>query len=357
MLSLQTLAKKVVACNYLSSDYDYTLQRFGLWWDLGPIHLCNNCKQVFSYKHLQCFSEDDLCLEAALVKAVKSDNLELIRLFVDWGANPEYGLIRVPAVYLKRLCAELGGLTPVSEPRLLEILKEVARLKSCAGVLLGYDMFCHNPLLETVTRTTLDTVTYTCSNIPLTGDTAHHLLTKFWFALALRHNFTKAIHYFYKRHKNHLYWRVACSLYFNNIFDIHELCREKEICISPNLMMKFACLREKNYAAIYYCHRLGASLDYGMNLSIYNNNTLNMFFCIDLGAADFDRAQLIAHKAYMYNLSNIFLVKQLFSRDVTLVLDVTEPQEIYDMLKTYTSKNLKRAEEYLTAHPEIIVID
>ncbi|QED21578.1 MGF_360-14L [African swine fever virus] len=122
-------------------------------------------------------------------------------------------------------------------------------------------------------------------------------------------------------------------------------------------MMKFACLREKNYAAIYYCHRLGASLDYGMNLSIYNNNTLNMFFCIDLGAADFDRAQLIAHKAYMYNLSNIFLVKQLFSRDVTLVLDVTEPQEIYDMLKTYTSKNLKRAEEYLTAHPEIIVID
>uniref|UniRef100_A0A6G7KTI3 p360_5L n=1 Tax=African swine fever virus TaxID=10497 RepID=A0A6G7KTI3_ASF len=119
MNSLQVLTKKVLIETKAFSNYHeddiFILQQLGLWWHNGPIGFCKQCKMVTSGS-MSCSDDDSYELDRALVKAVKENQTDLIKLFVLWGADINYGIICAKTERTKVLCIQLGA-----DPKFLDV--------------------------------------------------------------------------------------------------------------------------------------------------------------------------------------------------------------------------------------------
>ncbi|UYB79172.1 pMGF360-7L [Recombinant African swine fever virus] len=342
VLSLQTLTKKVLARQYPAECHHHFLKCCGLWWHDGPIVYHQNQKKIWS----PIFT-DGVTLNAALVKAVKENNYDLIKLFTEWGANIDYSLLAVNTEYTRDLCRELGAKEQLNQQEILHFFNMVKRDLTGSNIILCHEVFSHNSILETVNRTKLRGIIYEQMEALMENtDVLSELLTKYWYGMAVEFNLTKAIHYFYQRYDHLHEWRLMCALFYNNVFDLHELCAKEKVHMDMDKMLKWACRKNYNYLTIYYCCIvLGADLNKAMFHSILFYNLGNMFFCIDLGADAFEEGKTLAYQNDKSFIASI-LSLNCYSMNDSLSLNEIDPIVIKRMLKNYHSKNMSMAHKY-----------
>ncbi|WRY69297.1 pMGF360-11L [African swine fever virus] len=342
--SLQSLTKKVLAKQCVPVDQYHVLKCCGLWWYDGPI-------TFYVYRHKMfirstCFSEG-IELNTVLMKAAKENNHDLIRLFAEWGADINYGLICAHTEHTRNLCRELGAKDRLDRDYILKIFFDTTRNKTDSNIILCHEMFSNNPNLKNVDNLDLREeimwelrglmeITYMLDH----DNSFSNMLTKYWYAIAVDYGLKKAIHYFYQRYTHLHHWRLMCALFYNNVFDLHELYVIERVRMDIDEMMHIACVQDYSYAAIYYCFIMGANINQAMLVSIQNYNLGNMFFCIDLGANAFEEGKALAEQKENYLIADALSLKH-YNPVISLLSVIMDPEKINCMLKNYHSINMR----------------
>ncbi|XAJ03442.1 hypothetical protein [African swine fever virus] len=314
MLSLQTLAKKAVAKQSVPEEYHYILKYCGLWWQNKPISLCRYCNYIILNSTL--FKRELLHIDVALIMAIKENNYDLIRLFTEWGANIYYGLTCARTEQTQELCRKLGAKDGLNNK---EIFIGLLHNKTSNNIILCHEIFNNNPMLKTLNiqefgeeihRELKHLIFYILDNVPI------NTLVKYWYAIAVKYKLKRAISFFYQTYGHLNIWRLMCAIYFNNVFDLHEIYEQKIVHMDINEMMHLACIRDYNFSTIYYCFVLGGDIDQAINVSWCQHQTNNIRFCKDL-------------KDLKDLKQNILTARPL------LLPNITDPKKIYTMLKNY----------------------
>ncbi|WRY69272.1 pMGF360-1L-2L [African swine fever virus] len=344
--SLQILVKRVLDFQHVSEDDYCILERCGLWWHGVPITLSTNDEDNQLMIKSASF-KDGLELNLALMKAVQENNRGLIELFIEWGADINFGLITVNTENIRSLCRELGAKEALNKWELLNVFYTVKRFKSSNNIILCHELLSNNPLFLSENNVQLRRIiNYKLKNLSinfiLDEISFSEKLTRFWYALAVEYNFTEAIQYFYQKYKHFKDWRLICGVAYNT-FDLHEIYNKEKTDIDINQMMELACTYRYNYPNIYYCFMMGADINRAMITSVIKSYIYNLFFCIDLGADAFEECLEIAEQTNNFALVKILSFKNYYSPDSSLLsLKTTDPEKINDLLddETYESKNL-----------------
>ncbi|QXP49812.1 MGF 360-8L [African swine fever virus] len=265
MLSLQTLAKKAVAKQSVPEEYHYILKYCGLWWQDKPISLCRYCNYIILNSTL--FKRELLHIDVALIMAIKENNYDLIRLFTEWGANIYYGLTCARTEQTQELCRKLGAKDGLNNK---EIFIGLLHNKTSNNIILCHEIFNNNPMLKTLNiqefgeeihRELKHLIFYILDNVPI------NTLVKYWYAIAVKYKLKRAISFFYQTYGHLNIWRLMCAIYFNNVFDLHEIYEQKIVHMDINEMMHLACIRDYNFSTIYYCFVAGGDIDQAINVS------------------------------------------------------------------------------------------
>ncbi|UYB79176.1 pMGF360-10L [Recombinant African swine fever virus] len=339
--SLQSLTKKVLARQCLPEDQHYLLKCYDLWWNNAPITFDHNLRLI-----KLAGIQEGLDLNMALVKAVKENNYSLIKLFTEWGANINYGLISVNTEHTWDLCRELGAKKTLNEGDILQIFIDLKFYKTSSNIILCHEVFSDNLLLKRVNNLKMRIeIFWELRGIIEKTDLLNNefslntLLLKYWYAIAVRYNLKEAIQYFYQKYTHLNTWRLTCALCFNNVFDLHEAYEKDKICMDLEEMMRIACIKDHNLSTIYYCYMLGANINQAMLTSIQYYNIENIFFCMDLGADAFEEGMALVGQEGYEPIRNILSLK-IYSPATTPLPKSTDPEIIDHALKNYFSKNM-----------------
>ncbi|AJL34007.1 MGF 360-2L [African swine fever virus] len=342
--SLQILVKRVLDFQHVSKDDYCILERCGLWWHGGPIMLSTNDEDHQMIKSASF--KDGLEINVALMKAVQENNRSVIQLFTEWGADINVGLVTVNTEYTRNLCRELGAKDVLIERDILEIFCnifcKIHRIRTSNNIILCHELLSNNPHmnenvegLKVIICCFLEKISI---NFILDEISFSEMLTRLWYSIAVRHNLTEAIQYFYQQYRHFKDWRLICGLAYNNVFDLHEIYNKEEVDMDMNEMMQLACINNSNFLTIYYCFALGADINQAMCTSVKKFYINNLFFCIDLGATAFEECLKLANNGI---LVEILRFKDYYSSNASLLsLKTTDPEKINDLLKNYRSKNM-----------------
>ncbi|AJL34005.1 MGF 360-1L [African swine fever virus] len=345
--SLQALTKKVLATQHISKEYSqsreycHILKCCGLWWHGGPIMLSTNDEDHQMIKSVTF--KDGLEINLALMKAVQENNYNLIKLFTEWGANINFGLATANTECTWNFCRKLGAKKTLGETDAINIFCKVYRIKSSSNIIICHELLSNNflflniDILKTIIYWDLEKISI---NFILDDVSFSEKLTRFWYALAVRYNYTEAIQYFYQRYKHFKDWRLICGLSFNNVYDFHEMNNIKKIDMSINDMMYLSCTRDSNFLTIYYCFVLGVDINLAMIISVKLCQITNIFFCIDLGATAFEECLEIAKRKNDNILVKILSFKNYSPESSLLSLKTTDPEKIKVLLENYKTKSM-----------------
>ncbi|WZU94446.1 MGF_360-16R [African swine fever virus] len=349
MLSLQTIAKMAVATNTYSKYHYPILKVFGLWWKNstlnGPIKICNHCNNIMVGEYPMCYNHG-MSLDIALIRAVKERNISLVQLFTEWGGNIDYGALCANTPSMQRLCKSLGAKPPKGR-MYMDALIHLSDTLNDNDLIRGYEIFDDNSVLDCVNLIRLKIMLTLKARIPLMEQldqiALKQLLQRYWYAMAVQHNLTTAIHYFDNHIPNIKPFSLRCALYFNDPFKIHDACRT--VNMDPNEMMNIACQQDLNFQSIYYSYILGADINQAMLMSLKYGNLSNMWFCIDLGADAFKEAGALAGKKKRV-LQHI-LGLNIFKRElIPPPCKDPDPYQIQILLKNYILKNVSTVFTY-----------
>ncbi len=340
--SLQSFAKKVLASQHVSIDHHVILERCGLWWYKAPISL--DCKHMLI--KLPNFA-DGLDLNTALMLATKENNYQLIKMFTDWGADINYGLICANTPPIREFCWELGAKHQVDKKKIMHIFfKLIHPSTTSSNIILCLKFFNDNPFSAyVIIREIKSCIHWKLKNLAedtnvLSNISDGDMLTIYCFIVALQDNLREAISYVYQHFKYLNTWWLTCALCYNKLFDLHNLYEKEKIRMDMDEMMRIACTKDNNFLTIYYCFILGANINLAMIASIRFYNMDNLFFCIDLGADAFEEAKALAEQQNYYLISHR-LSLDIYSPDSSLLtLKEADPNKIYRLLKNYKSKSM-----------------
>ncbi|AXZ95797.1 MGF 360-11L [African swine fever virus] len=341
--SLQSLTKKVLAGQCIPVDQYHVLKCCGLWWHNGPIMLHIRRNKLFIRS--TCFSQG-IELNIGLMKAVKENNHDLIKLFTEWGADINYGMICALTENTRDLCKELGAKEYLEREYILKIFFDTTRDKTSSNIIFCHEVFSNNPNLRIIDNLDLRgeimwelrglmEITFMLDH----DDSFSTVLTKYWYAIAVDYDLKDAIRYFYQKYPRLHRWRLMCALFYNNVFDLHELYEIERVRMDIDEMMHIACIQDYSYSAIYYCFIMGANINQAMLVSIQNYNLGNLFFCIDLGADAFEEGKALAEQKENYLIAHALSLKH-YNPVISLLSIVTDPEKINCMLKNYHSINM-----------------
>ncbi len=338
--SLQSLTKKVLAGQCVPTNQHYLLKCYDLWWHDAPITFDHNLRLIKS-----AGIKEGLNLNTALVKAVRENNYNLIKLFAEWGADINYGLVSVNTEHTWDLCRELGAKETLNEEEILQIFIDLKFHKTSSNIILCHEVFSNNPILQKVNNIKMRIeIFWELRELIEKTDLLNNefslstLLLKYWYAIAIRYNLKEAIQYFYQKYTHLNTWRLTCALCFNNVFDLHEAYEKDKIHMDIEEMMRIACIKDHNLSTMYYCYVLGANINQAMLSSIQYYNIENMFFCIDLGADVFEEGTTALGEGYEL-IKNILSLK-IYSPATTPLPKSMDPEIIDHALKNYVSKNM-----------------
>nr|CAD7112225.1 MGF 360-4L CDS [African swine fever virus] len=342
MNSLQVLTKKALIENKAFSNYheddSFILQQLGLWWENGPIGFCKQCKMVISGS-MSCSDVNSYELDRALVKAVKENQTDLIKLFVLWGAEINFGIMCAKTKKMKDLCIQLGADPKFLDEGLYNMFVYLVKQKK---VLLAIDIYYDNILI-------LDSfdshdfhmlIDFMYNRFILNLDekeemTRNTLVLKFWYKFAIDFNLIKPIRYLSKKFPHLDDWRLKTAIYLGNVDEIHHAYFQENIRLDPNHMMSLACIHPWNKLGIYYCFALGADIDNALDILLRFDETnkeinretgrgislyiewgylSNVYFCIGLGANPYIKK---IQDTIKQKNSNIMIL--LFSRKKTIL--------------------------------------
>lgn len=328
--SLQSLTKKVLAGQCIPVDQYHVLKCCGLWWHNGPIMLHIRRNKLFIRS--TCFSQG-IELNIGLMKAVKENNHDLIKLFTEWGADINYGMICALTENTRDLCKELGAKEYLEREYILKIFFDTTRDKTSSNIIFCHEVFSNNPNLRIIDNLDLRgeimwelrglmEITFMLDH----DDSFSTVLTKYWYAIAVDYDLKDAIRYFYQKYPRLHRWRLMCALFYNNVFDLHELYEIERVRMDIDEMMHIACIQDYSYSAIYYCFIMGANINQAMLVSIQNYNLGNLFFCIDLGADAFEEGKALAEQKENYLIAHALSLKH-YNPVISLLSIVTDPEK------------------------------
>ncbi|WLE29793.1 MGF 360-10L [African swine fever virus] len=340
--SLQSFAKKVLARQQVSIEYHVILERCGLWWYKAPISL--DCKHMLI--KLPSFA-DGLDLNTALMLATKENNYQLIKLFTEWGADINYGLICANTPPVREFCWELGAKYRVDKKKIMHMFfKLIHPGTTSSNIILCLKLFNDNPFpAYVIIREIRSSIYWKLKRLVEDTDILSNMsdgdmLTIYCFIVALQDNLREAISYVYQHFKYLNTWWLICALCFNKLFDIHNLYEKEKIRMDVDEMMRMACTKDNNFLTIYYCFLLGANINSAMLACVRFYNMDNLFFCIDLGADAFEEAKALAEQRNYYLISH-HLSLDIYSADSSLLtLKEADPNKIYHLLKNYKLKSM-----------------
>ncbi|AAA65239.1 pMGF 360-2L [African swine fever virus] len=351
-LSLQALAKKILATQHISKNHYFILKYCGLWWHGAPIMFSTNEDNQLMIK--SAIFKDGLELNLALMKAVQENNYDLIELFTEWGADINSSLVTVNTEHTWNFCRELGAKI-LNEMDIVQIFYKIHRIKTSSNIILCHKLLSNNPLFQNIEELKIIICCFLekiSINFILNEITLNEMLARLWYSMAVRYHLTEAIQYFYQRYRHFKDWRLICGLSFNNVSDLHEIYHIKKVDMNIDEMMYLACMRDSNFLTIFYCFVLGANINRAMVTSVKNFYTNNLFFCIDLGANAFEESLELAKQKNHDILVEILSFKDFYNSNVSLLsLKTTDPEKINALLKNYRSKNIMR---YKKLCPKII---
>ncbi len=344
-LSLQTLVKKTIASQCLSIDEHCILKYCGLWWHDAPLKLCMDRGRI---QIKSGFLGEDIDLRVALIIAVKENNYSLIKLFTEWGANINYGLLSINTKHIRELCRQLGAKETLEDNDIFRIFTRIMHNKTSGSIILCHEIFMNNPILENKFVIQLRGLIYKrlwgLIEIKET-DELNGLLVKYWYAKAVQYDCKDAICFLDEKYTDLNEWRLKCLLYYNKIYELHEMYHKENIQIDVHDMICQASTKDNNPLTIYYCYALGGNINQAMLTSVQYYNIGNIFFCIDLGGNAFEEGRAIAEQKG-YNFLSHSLALDIYSSDASLPLNLKDPEEISSLLKDYKSKNLSIIWEY-----------
>nr|CAD7112228.1 MGF 360-6L CDS [African swine fever virus] len=359
MNSLQVLTKKVLIENKAFSNYheddSFILQQLGLWWENGPIGFCKQCKMVISGSR-SCSDVDSYELDRALVKAVKENQTDLIKLFVLWNADINYGIMCAKTERMKVLCIQLGANPEfLDNKKLYNMFVNLVRQQK---VLLAIDIYYDNILI-------LDSfgshdfhalINFIYNGYILNLDekekmTRNTLVLKFWYKLAIEFNLIKPIRFLSKKFPHLDHWRLKTAVYLGNVDEIHHAYFQENIRLDPNHMMSLACMYPQNKLGIYYCFALGANINTALetlirfiNHEVYREITFfsnygiwsNIHFCISLGAnPDTKKIQETLLREEKNVIMKLLFKKGFLGPHSILHKKILEPSEVRKIISTY----------------------
>ncbi len=364
MNSLQVLTKKVLIETKNFSIYHkddiFILQQLGLWWEIGPIGFCKQCKMVTGGS-MSCSDVDSYELDRALVKAVKENQTDLIKIFVSWGADINFGIMCAKTKQTKDLCIQLGA-----DPKFLDVglYNMFVYLVKRKKILLAIDIYYDNILI-------LDSfdsydfhmlIDFMYNSFILNLDekeeemTRNTLVLKFWYKFAIDFNLVKPIRYLSKKFPHLDLWRVKTAIYLGNIDEVHHAYFQENIRLDPNDMMLLACKYPKNKLGIYYCFALGADIDNALDILLRFDETnmeihretggetlyieygylINVYFCISLGANPYiKKIQDTIKQKHSNIMILLFSKKKILSPHSVLQNKILDPSDVRKMISTY----------------------
>ncbi|WYV75397.1 MGF 360-4L protein [African swine fever virus] len=365
MNSLQVLTKKVLIETKAFSNYHeddiFILQQLGLWWENGPIGFCKQCKMVTGGS-MSCSDVDSYELDRALVKAVKENQTDLIKLFVLWGADINFGIMCAKTKQTKDLCIQLGANPEFLDVGLYNMFVYLVKRKK---VLLAIEIYYDNILiLDSFNSNDFHLlIDFVYNRFILYLDekeeemTRNTLVLKFWYKFAIDFNLTKPIHYLSKKFPHLDLWRLQTAIYLGNIDEVHHAYFQENIRLGLNLMMFLACARPGNKLGIYYCFALGADLDRALErlisfnsinreinrkirgekrLCIEGSYLSNVYFCIGLGANPYTKKiQEIIKQKHSNIMILLFSKKKILSPHSVLQNKILDPSDVHKMISTY----------------------
>nr|P0C9R7.1 RecName: Full=Protein MGF 360-18R [African swine fever virus tick/South Africa/Pretoriuskop Pr4/1996]P0C9S2.1 RecName: Full=Protein MGF 360-21R [African swine fever virus tick/South Africa/Pretoriuskop Pr4/1996] len=342
--SLQTLAKKILATQQISTDHYFILKYCGLWWHGAPIMLSTNEDNQLMIKSASF--KEGLSLDLALMKVVQENNHDLIKLFTEWGADINSSFVTVNMECTRNLCRELGAKEALNERDILQIFYKTRDIKTSSHVILCHELLSNNPLFQNIER--MRSIIYRSLeklsiNFILDDISFSEMLTRHWYGLAILYNLTEAIQYFYEKYKHFKNWRLICGLSFNNLSDLYEIYNLEKVDMNIDEMMYLACsIYDGNYSTIYYCFVLGADINQAMLTSVINHCIGNLFLCIDLGADAFEDSMELAKQKNDNIFISILSFKNYSPDSSLLSLKMTDPEKINALLdeEKYESKNM-----------------
>ncbi|CBH29100.1 MGF 360-2L [African swine fever virus E75] len=348
-LSLQALAKKILATQHISKNHYFILKYCGLWWHGAPIMFSTNEDNQLMIK--SAIFKDGLELNLALMKAVQENNYDLIELFTEWGADINSSLVTVNTEHTWNFCRELGAKI-LNEMDIVQIFYKIHRIKTSSNIILCHKLLSNNPLFQNIEELKIIICCFLekiSINFILNEITLNEMLARLWYSMAVRYHLTEAIQYFYQRYRHFKDWRLICGVAYNNVFDLHEIYNKEKTNIDIDEMMQLACMYDCNYTTIYYCCMLGADINRAMITSVMNFCEGNLFLCIDLGADAFEESMEIASQTNNWILINILLFKNYSPDSSLLSIKTTDPEKINALLdeEKYKSKNMLIYEESL----------
>uniref|UniRef100_A0A6G7KU01 p360_16R n=1 Tax=African swine fever virus TaxID=10497 RepID=A0A6G7KU01_ASF len=300
MLSLQTIAKMAVPTNTYSKCHYPILQVFGLWWKnntlYGPITICIHCNNILVREYPMCYNHG-MCLHIPLFRAVQERNISLLQLFTEWGGNIVYGALCAITPSMQRLCTSLGAKPPKGR-MYMDALIHLSDTLYVIVLFTGYAIFVVITVLDCVNLIRLKILLTLQARIPLMEQlhqiALQQLLQRYWYAMAVQHNLSTAIHYFIIHIPIIQPFGLRCALYFIVPFTIHVACRT--VYMDPIAMLYIACQQDLYFQSIYYCYLLRAVIIQAMLLSLQYGHLSIMWFCIHLGADAFTEAGVLAAK-------------------------------------------------------------
>ncbi|WKW81160.1 MGF_360-6L [African swine fever virus] len=358
MNSLQVLTKKVLIENKAFSNYHeddiFILQQLGLWWENGPIGFCKQCKMVTSGS-MSCSDVDSYELDRALVRAVKKNQTDLIKLFVLWGANINYGIICAKTERTKVLCIQLGA-----DPKFLDVglYNMFVDLIKQQKVLLAIDIYYDNiSILDSFdSHDFYVLIDFIYNRFILNLDEKEKMIKntyvlKFWFKIAIEFNLIKPIRFLSKKFPHLDYWRLKTAVYLGNVDEIHHAYFQENIRLDPNDMMSLACMYPQNKLGIYYCFALGANINTALEtligfinhevnreITFFSNYGIwsNVHFCISLGANPYTKKiQETLLRQEKNVMMKLLFKKGLLSPHSILHKKILEPSEVRKIISTY----------------------
>ncbi len=365
MNSLQVLTKKVLIETKAFSNYHeddiYILQQLGLWWEIGPIGFCKQCKMVTGGS-MSCSDVDSYELDRALVKAVKENQTDLIKLFVLWGAEINFGIMCAKTKQTKDLCIQLGA-----DPQFLDVglynmfVYLVKRKKVLLAIEIYYDNILILDSFDSYDFHLLIDFMYNRFILYLDEKdeemTRNALVLKFWYKFAIDFKLVKPIRYLSKKFPHLDIWRLKAAIYLGNIDEVHRAYFQENIRLDPNDMMLLACMYPQNKLGIYYCFALGADIDNALDILLRFDETnkqihretrgeiifniergylINIYFCISLGANPYiKKIQDTIKQKHSNIMILLFSKKKLLSPHSVLQNKILDPSDVYKMISTY----------------------
>ncbi|QGM12881.2 p360 21R [African swine fever virus] len=344
-LSLQTLATKVLATQYISIHYYFILQYCGLWWHGAPImfSIVTNTSQIL----LQSASfKEGLSLHIALLQAVQENNHVLLQLFTEWGADINSTLLTVITECTRNLCRELRAKEALYARDILQIFYTTRVITTTSIVILCHVLLSNIPLFQNIQRmrsifyTSLEklSIIFILDVISFT-----EMLSTHWYTLAILYILSAAIQYFYAKYKHFTDWRLLCGLSFINLSVLHAIYILQKVVMDIVILLYLACTTYVGiYSTIYYCFVLGAVINQAMLSSVLYHRIGILFLCIHLRAVAFeDSMQLPKQKNHIILLHILSFTN--YTPDFSLLsIQTTDPEKIIALLhaEKYVSKNM-----------------